>query len=102
FPPLKTLDHRQSNLPIPPTPTIGRTAEIAALRQVLREDGPRLVTLSGAGGSGKTRLAIEAARGLVDDFEGLIFVSFEALTDSSFVMPMTAQALGVKVEAGTD
>src|SRR2546421_3206475 len=61
FPPLKTLDAHPNNLPIQPTPFIGREKEVAAATQLLRRPDVRLVTLSGPGGVGKTRLALQIA-----------------------------------------
>ena len=59
FPPLKTL--YRTNLPIPATPFLGREHELAEVRKLLARDDARLLTLTGAGGSGKTRLALQAA-----------------------------------------
>jgi predicted ATPase/class 3 adenylate cyclase len=61
FAPLQTLDDQRTNLPAQPTPLIGRGHEIAALSALLRQPDVRLVTLSGPGGSGKTRLALQVA-----------------------------------------
>lgn len=60
FPPLATLDARPNNLPVQLTSLVGRATEVAELTRLLRgADGPRLVTLTGAGGMGKTRLALQ-------------------------------------------
>src|ERR687884_1460223 len=73
FPPLKTL--YQTNLPIPATPFLGRERDVAEIRTLLARDDVRLVTLTGPGGSGKTRLALELARRLRDSFDdGAAFV----------------------------
>src|SRR5215217_4845124 len=78
------LPERRTNLPIQPAALIGRTRELAELRELI--DLNRLVTLTGAGGSGKTRLALEAAAGLVDEFrDGVWFVSLASLTDPGLV-----------------
>jgi predicted ATPase len=88
---------RTTNLPAEPTPLIGRTRELAAILELVRAN--RLVTLTGAGGSGKTRLALEAARGLLDDFaDGVWFVSLASLSDPELVEPTIAQTLGARGE----
>jgi predicted ATPase/class 3 adenylate cyclase len=95
FPPLKTL--YQANLPVQPTPLVGREAELAQVLALLRES--RLVTLTGAGGSGKTRLALQAAAELVEEFkDGVWWVSLAALRDPKLVEPTIAQVVGAKEE----
>src|SRR5205823_3420960 len=59
FPALKTLGNRPTNLPVQPNALIGRDAEVEAVTSLLREDNVRLVTLTGTGGTGKTRLALQ-------------------------------------------
>jgi predicted ATPase len=91
FPPLKTL--YQTNLPVQPTPLVGRERELAAIIELLRSE--RLVTLTGAGGSGKTRLALQAAAELTDDYkDGVWWVSLAAVRDIDLVEPTLGQALG--------
>jgi predicted ATPase/DNA-binding XRE family transcriptional regulator len=83
-------------LPIPPTPLIGRAAELAVLRGLLCQDDIRCVTLTGVGGSGKTRLAIEVAASLQAEFsDGARFVDLAPLTDPHLIAQAIAQALGV-------
>ena len=99
FPPLKTISN--TNLPRPASSFVGRTAEVAALMaRVL--DGNRLVTLTGPGGSGKTRLAIEAAAELVGDFPaGVFWVELAPLRDRRLVTEAIARMLGAKEELAT-
>ena len=93
FPPLKSL-HR-SNLPIAAWPMLGRDEELAALRSLVA-DGARLITLTGPGGTGKTRLALQAAAELSDAFAGgTFFVALAALREPADVKPEVAKALGL-------
>jgi predicted ATPase/class 3 adenylate cyclase len=101
FPPLKTLDLRPHNLPVQPTPLLGREEQLAALGALLRGDDVRLVTLTGPGGIGKTRLAVQLAAELVEAFpDGVWFVRLSRLTDPELVIPTIAQTFGLK-EAGS-
>jgi predicted ATPase/DNA-binding XRE family transcriptional regulator len=87
-------------LPVPATPLIGRDRELAEVRAWLLETGVRLVTLTGAGGIGKTRLALALAAEAVAEFaDGAAFVSLAALDDPALVLPSIAAALGLN-EAG--
>ncbi|HMJ00997.1 MAG TPA: adenylate/guanylate cyclase domain-containing protein [Gaiellaceae bacterium] len=93
FPPLKTLD--RTNLPLAATPLVGRERELAELTELLR-DGTRLVTVTGAGGSGKTRLALQVAAELADEFrDGVFFVPLAPIQDAALVAATIAQATGV-------
>ncbi len=97
FPPLRTLESYRHNLPPQATPLIGREAEVAAVCEMLRRDDTRLLTLTGPGGTGKTRLALQAAAELLDDFhDGVFFVPLAPIRDRQFVAGALAQALGVK------
>jgi predicted ATPase/class 3 adenylate cyclase len=97
FPPLRTLDPPPSNLPAQVTSFIGREQEVGALQQLLRRDDVRLVTLTGPGGTGKTRLGLAVAAGLLDEFlHGVTFVSLAAARDPKRVVPAIAHALGLK------
>ena len=97
FPLLKTLDTHQHNLPIQPTPLLGRQEQVAALTGLLRRDDVRLVTVTGAGGIGKTRLAIQVAAELIEAFpDGVWFVRLSRLVDPELVVPTIAQILGVQ------
>jgi predicted ATPase/class 3 adenylate cyclase len=92
FPALKTL--HQVNLPVQPTPLVGRERELAELGELLQQH--RLVTLTGPGGSGKTRLALQAAAERVEDFaDGVWFVSLAAVREPELVESTIAQVVGV-------
>jgi predicted ATPase len=100
FAPLRTLESRPTNLPAQTTPLVGRTAERAALHELLADDDVRLVTLTGPGGSGKTRLAVHAAAEAVELFPGGVwFVALDAVQEAALLLPTIAQTLGVR-EAG--
>ncbi len=94
FPPLKTISN--TNLPRPASSFVGRETEVAQLAALVR-DGARLVTLTGPGGTGKTRLAIEAAAELVPEFRnGVFWVGLAALRDPTLVTEAITQTLGAK------
>jgi predicted ATPase len=95
FPPLKTL--YQTNLPVQPTVLVGREDELSQLLLLVRNH--RLVTVTGPGGAGKTRLALQAAAELVDEFaDGVWFVSLAALREPELVEATIAKTLGVRGE----
>jgi predicted ATPase/DNA-binding SARP family transcriptional activator len=86
---------RKINLPTQATPLVGRNEELADVLALVRAN--RLVTLTGAGGSGKTRLALATGRELVDDFaDGVWFVSLASVTDTELVEPTIAHVLGAR------
>src|SRR5215210_3959998 len=91
FPPLRSLN--QTNLPTQPNPLVGREREVSELTKLLGD--ARLVTLTGPGGSGKTRLALEVAAEVVERFDGGVFwVPLAAVTDPELVEATIAQAMG--------
>jgi predicted ATPase/class 3 adenylate cyclase len=100
FPPLRTLASRPNNLPLQPTTFLGRERELAQVCGLVRRDEVRLLTLTGPGGVGKTRLASQAAAELLDAFaDGAWFVDLAPLADQALVPSTIAVALGVQ-EAG--
>ena len=96
FPPLRTLERFPHNLPLQATPLIGREREVEAVSERLRSPETRLLTLVGPGGTGKTRVGLQAAAELVDDFEdGVFFVPLAAITDPALVASTIARVLGL-------
>jgi predicted ATPase/transcriptional regulator with XRE-family HTH domain len=88
-------------LPIGPTPLIGREQEVAAVGELLRAEEVRLLTLTGSGGTGKTRLGVQVAAEMQDIFgDGVFFVNLAAITDPWLVPVAIAQALGIWEAAG--
>ena len=101
FPPLGTLDTYAHNLPVQLTPLIGREREVAAVGHLLQRQEVRLLTLTGPGGIGKTRLGLQVAAELTGEFsDGVFFVNLAPLIDPELVVPTIAQALGLKEAAG--
>ena len=99
-PPLASADDR-SPIPVPVSSFIGREAELASLETRLRTD--RLITLTGVGGVGKTRLALELARRAAAGFDnGLVFVDLSPLGDAALVPGQVATALGVREQGDQD
>ena len=99
FPRLKTL--YQTNLPIPATPFLGRKRELDEVIGLLRREDVRLLTLTGPGGTGKTRLALQAAAEVADDVpDGVWWVSLAALRDPALALDAVAKALDVRERPG--
>jgi predicted ATPase len=93
FPPLKSL--HQTNLPIPTTPFLGREKELSEVLDLLAE--ARLLTLTGPGGTGKTRLGAQAAAMVAEEYpDGVWWVPLAPLRDPQLVMTTASQALGAK------
>jgi predicted ATPase/class 3 adenylate cyclase len=94
FPPLRTLDVVPNNLPTQLTTFLGRERELAEAGQLLRE--ARLLTLTGPGGTGKTRLSLQLAAEASDGFpDGVFFVPLGTISEPSLVLPTMAQAVGL-------
>ena len=97
FPPLRSLDAVAHNLPIQLTSFVGRAGELAAVERLVRDE--RLVTLTGTGGAGKTRLAAQVAAELADHWpDGVWWVDLGPVTDPALVAELTASTIGVMVE----
>ena len=95
FPRLKSL--YQTNLPVPPTTFLGRERELHELSALLAEDEVRLLTLTGVGGSGKTRLAVQAAAEAAELYpDGIFWVGLAPLRDPALVPASIARSLGAK------
>ncbi len=99
FPPLKTLDIYQHNLPSQMTSFIGREKEMAEIKFALEKH--RLVTLTGSGGTGKTRLSLQVAAELVDQYpDGVWFIELAPLTDPALIPQTMLSVLGVSEQQG--
>jgi class 3 adenylate cyclase len=97
FPPLKSL--HQTNLPVTATPFMGRARELADVTGLLGEEDVRLLTLTGPGGTGKTRLALQAAAESSDAYrDGVFWVPLAPVRDSSLVLSTVSQTLSVRGE----
>ena len=93
FPPLRTLNN--SNVPLAATPLLGRKKELADVLRLFTRDGARLVTITGAGGVGKTRFALELAHELVEQFaHGVWFVDLSPLRDPTLVVRTIEATVG--------
>jgi predicted ATPase len=101
FPPLRTLEYFPNNLPVQPTPFLGREHEVAAITDLLRREDVRLVTLTGLGGTGKTRLALQVAADASELFKsGVFFVNLAPISDPALVVPSIAEALLIREGSG--
>ena len=100
FPALKSLSRHLHNLPVQPTPLIGREHEVASVCGLLRRPEVCLVTLSGPGGVGKTRLALQVAAELVDQFaDGVFLVPLAHVSNPKWVVSAITRTLSIR-EAG--
>jgi predicted ATPase/class 3 adenylate cyclase len=94
FPPIRSLDARPNNLPTELTSFVGRERELEAVTALLATS--RLVTLTGPGGTGKTRLALQVAAGVADEYpDGTWFVPLGTVADPTLVIPAIARAMGI-------
>ncbi len=97
FPPLKTLDLHTHNLPVQFTSLIGREREVAALELLLQREDVRLLTLTGPGGIGKTRLGLQVVAELIGEYsDGVFFVNLAPIRDPAFVVPTIAQTFTIR------
>jgi predicted ATPase len=96
FAPPRTLENRPTNLPVQPTALIGRERELREIALLLARDDLRLLTLTGAGGTGKTRLGLQAAADALEQFpHGVFFVALASIMDTALVVPTIVQTLGI-------
>ncbi|HSH83355.1 MAG TPA: adenylate/guanylate cyclase domain-containing protein [Herpetosiphonaceae bacterium] len=101
YPPLRTLDTLPNNLPLQRAPLVGREREVAAVSDLLLRRDVGLVTLTGPGGMGKTRVALQVAADLLDQFpDGAWFVNLAPLIDPALVIPTVAQVIGIQEASG--
>jgi predicted ATPase/class 3 adenylate cyclase len=102
FPPVKTLGNRPTNLPAQPNALIGREKELQDIINTLRRDDVRLLTLTGPGGTGKTRVALQAGAELLEDFRsGVFFVSLAPVTQEELLLDTVARTLALQ-ESGEE
>jgi len=95
FPPLKSL--HQTNLPVPATPFLGRERELPEVAQLLADDDVRLLTLTGPGGTGKTRLGLQVAAQLAERYpDGVWWIPLAPIRDPELVLSTTGEGLGAK------
>jgi predicted ATPase/class 3 adenylate cyclase len=93
FPPLAAL--AATNLPVQPTPFLGRERELAEVLALLGDPSVRLLTLTGTGGTGKTRLALQAAAEVAGEYaDGVFWVPLQSVRDAEHVWPFVAQVVG--------
>src|SRR5262249_17103856 len=103
FPPLRTLESQPNNLPAQRTSFVGRQRELTVLHELLSQGSARLITLTGPGGVGKTRLALQVAADHLVDFDGGVwFVMLAGVEDPAQVVPEMAAAVMGKTPSPQD
>lgn len=103
FPPLRTEEMVNHNLPTQLTPFIGREAELASLKALLADDRNRLITILAPGGMGKTRLALEAARQVVHAFpHGIYFVALDRISSPELIVQSVSEVLPISLASNED
>ena len=101
YPALRSLQNRRTNIPAPRTSFVGRDRELVEVGQLL--DATRLLTLTGPGGTGKTRVALKLASDRLERYaDGAFFVDLSSVTEPAFVIPEIARALRVREVPGRD
>jgi predicted ATPase/Tfp pilus assembly protein PilF len=101
-PPIKTMEHPPTNVPVQRNPLIGRECEMETARNLLLRDDIALITFTGSGGTGKTRLAIQIGLEMLDHFkDGVYLVRLEPLIDPDLVIPTIAETLGIHEAPGS-
>lgn len=99
FPPLETVDVCPNNLPLQLTSFIGREQELAQVKELLSQS--RMLTLIGAGGSGKTRLALQVATSILESYpDGVWLIELASLSDPALLMQTITAVLGIREQAG--
>lgn len=97
YPRLESSSRHRSNLPSPSTSLVDRERELAAVTSLLRQEAARLVTLTGPGGTGKTRVGLSVAGALQDRFaDGVFFVDLSSVLDATLMLPSVAQTFGLR------
>ena len=103
FPPIRTLENRPTNLPTQPTPLVGRESEVSDLTELMARPEARVITLTGPGGVGKTRLAMQVAAESIDAFRsGVFFINLAAVQQVDLVLSTVARTLGLAEVPGLD
>ena len=102
FPPPRSLEGAGLVLPAPPTPIVGRERELAEVCGLLAREDVRVLTITGPGGAGKTRLALEvAAQPTLDFSDGIVFVELAAVSEPALALTAIAHAVGVEESTGS-